>query len=44
MRALSPIWNLWRLEYYRWALREIDQLHPDVPAIVCKIHQLENAQ
>ena len=30
-------------EYLRWALREIHPLHPDVPFIVRRINELEQA-
>jgi hypothetical protein len=29
------------LAYYRWAMRQIDPLHPDVPEIVRRINDLE---
>lgn len=38
------IFRLWALAFYRWALREIDPMHPDLPAIVVKVRQLEAAQ
>jgi hypothetical protein len=42
-RSIKPIWDLARLYYYRWALAEIDPQHPDVPAIVRVINELEAA-
>lgn len=28
--------------FYRWALREIDPLHPDVPRILLRTQELED--
>lgn len=28
--------------FYRWALREIDPLHPDVPRILLRAQELED--
>lgn len=39
--GLRSIANLMALVYYRWAMSQIDPLHPDVPAIVCRINELE---
>ena len=48
MKRLFPILFFIRdtvcLGYYRWALAEISPLHPDVPRIVHRIHQLEREQ
>ena len=41
MKSLRPLMDLWSLTYLRWALREIDPTHPDVPAIVLEINRLE---
>jgi hypothetical protein len=41
MRALFPVVRLWKLSIYRWALREIHPLHPDVPYIVRQLRDLE---
>lgn len=41
-RALYPLWRLWLIAFYRWALREIHPLHPDVPYIVHRINDLES--
>lgn len=41
--GIRPVLNLIALAYYRWALREIDPMHPDVPGIVTRINALENA-
>ena len=43
VKGLKPILNLWRLFYYRRALRQIHPLHPDVPYIVDRLNQLEHA-
>ena len=43
-RALAALWPLYRLaalSWWRWALREIDPMHPDVRQIVLRIHELE---
>ncbi len=42
-RALYPLWREAALRWWRWALREIHPLHPDVPEIVMRIHQLERS-
>lgn len=38
MRSLLPLWRHWRLFILRWALREIDPLHSDVPEIVLELN------
>lgn len=40
MASLRPLFRCLQLFYYRWALREIDPLHPDVPRIVRKLNEL----
>lgn len=44
MNGIRPIWHLWLRTYLRWALREIDPLHPDVPSIVFRLNELETAK
>jgi hypothetical protein len=39
--ALRPLIREARLFFFRWALREIDLLHEDVPMIVHAINRLE---
>jgi hypothetical protein len=41
--GLYPIWRMWALAYYRWALKEIDPMHPDLGLIVYRINQLERS-
>ena len=41
MTGLRPLIDAFRLAFYRWALREIDPMHPDVPEIAHAINQLE---
>lgn len=41
MRSLRPLVINAKLIWYRWALKEICPLHPDVPYIVLSINQLE---
>jgi hypothetical protein len=41
--GLHPLFRLMALAYYRWAMRQIDPLHPDVPEIVRRINDLERA-
>jgi hypothetical protein len=43
MKGLFPVWRLWCVTYYRWALREIDPMHPDVHHIVHRLNELESA-
>lgn len=47
-RAIRPVvrlwllhWYGWLIRWYRWAQREIHPLHPDVPLIVQRLHQLK---
>jgi hypothetical protein len=42
-RAVFPVWRLWCLAYYESALRQIDPLHDDVPAIVLRINELRRS-
>lgn len=39
-RSLRPLWRETAIAYYRWALREIHPLHPDVPFIVRRLRAL----
>jgi hypothetical protein len=39
--GLTTILRVAALVYYRWALREMDPLHPDVPHVVRRIRELE---
>lgn len=41
MKGIRPIFVGLALAWWRWALREIDPMHPDVPCIVRRINQLE---
>lgn len=41
MIGLRPVLDLWRLAYYRWALREMPPTHPDLPFVVIRINELE---
>lgn len=43
-RALFPLIRAWKLLILRWALREINPTHPDVPRIVRAIHWWEQAR
>jgi hypothetical protein len=43
VKGVRPIFVGLALAWWRWALREIHPLHPDVPVIVRRIHQLEAA-
>ena len=40
MRWAARFYNICRLEYYQWALREIPPAHKDVPLIVAHIEAL----
>lgn len=37
---MRPIWREWLIWWYGKALRQINPLHPDVPAIVIRLNQL----
>lgn len=41
--GIRPVLNLIALAWWKWALSEIDPMHPDVPGIVTRINELENA-
>lgn len=41
---MNPVLRLWVLAFYRWALREIDPMHPDLPHIVVRVAELEAAR
>lgn len=43
MKLLALLRDSIYLAGNRWALREIDPLHPDVPRIVRRIRELEDA-
>lgn len=38
--GIAPVIRLAKLYYFRWALAEINPLHPDVPRIVHAINEL----
>lgn len=38
---LRAWWRRRRAWFYRWAHREIDPLHPDVPKVVTTLNELE---
>lgn len=38
--AFRPLVREWRIAFYRWALREIDPMHDDVPRIVLRLRNL----
>lgn len=44
IRSLLPLWRAWRIFILRWALREINKTHPDVPHIVRELHRWENCR
>jgi hypothetical protein len=39
--GIAPVIDLIRLQWWRWALREMGPLHPDAPYVVLRINQLE---
>jgi hypothetical protein len=41
--GIAPIVRMWKLAWWRWALREIDPMHPDVGLIVRRVNELERA-
>ncbi len=41
MKILALLHVTLACAFYRWALREIDPLHPDLPRILMKRQQLE---
>lgn len=43
-RALFPLIRLYKLTLYRWALKEVNPAHPDVPHIVRQLSFWENAK
>jgi hypothetical protein len=42
MKVLRLIRNILSQGYYKWALREVSPLHPDVPHITVRIRDLED--
>jgi hypothetical protein len=38
--GLTPLFREFAIFYYRWALREINPMHPDVPRIVRRLREL----
>jgi hypothetical protein len=42
MKILNLIHVMVAQAFYRWALREIDPLHPDVPRIMLRRRELED--
>ncbi len=43
LKSLHPLWHALQLAYARWALREIDPLHRDVPSLVLRVAELERS-
>lgn len=41
MKVLYLLYLVCARSFYRWAMREIDPLHPDVSNIVLRLHELE---
>jgi hypothetical protein len=41
MKVVTLLYVVCAEAFYRWAMREIDPLHPDVAQIVLRQHQLE---
>ena len=44
MKILNLIHVSFAQAFYRWALREIDPLHPDVPRILLRQRELREKQ
>jgi hypothetical protein len=47
IRSLNPVLRMWKVAYYRWALRSLSTrapMHEDIPWLVLRIHALENAR
>jgi hypothetical protein len=42
MKILNLIHVMIALAFYRWALREINPLHPDVPRIMLRQRELDD--
>jgi hypothetical protein len=42
--GLRPLLQLAELAFKRWALREIDPMHPDLPKLVVRVNELEHAR
>jgi hypothetical protein len=42
MKILSLLHVTLARSFYRWALREIDPLHPDMPRILMRAQELED--
>lgn len=47
LEGIAPIVRMWQLAWWRMARAQLtrrDPLHADIPAIVLRVHALENAQ
>jgi hypothetical protein len=42
LRLLRAVPRALEIGYLRWALREMGSLHPDVPEVVLRLHELES--
>lgn len=45
MRSIRPVLNLLALTWWKWARRELTSwcpMHPDLPYVIRKVHELEN--
>jgi hypothetical protein len=42
--GLQSLLRFLALAYYRWALKEIDPRHPDLPHVMLRIRELERAK
>lgn len=41
--GLQSIFRLMALAYYHWAIREMNPQHPDVPYVVLRLRELQDA-
>jgi hypothetical protein len=41
--GLAGLWNFGAIQFYSWALREINPMHPDVPYIVRRLNELQRS-
>ena len=44
MKILNLLHVVLAQAFYRWAMREINPMHPDVPKIMLRMHQLHEKQ
>jgi hypothetical protein len=42
VKALAPLIREAKIKFYQWALHDMSPLHPDLPKVVRRLHQLRS--